>query len=124
MIQQHDSHVLNGSRYNLTLSLLLRIVPSFTAFSAVWFIVSIFKALGCIARNDVQSHRIWMVRHVGSGLGVAVQRCYVLCSARDGMSPTAQMLRFTEGIYVGFALSVAAAEVAVRCMRCSSKKLV
>ena len=110
-------------RYNRVLSVLLRMVPMFTAFSAVWFMVSIVNAIRSIARHDVQSHRVWMVRHVGSGLGVAVQRCFVLGGARDGMSPTAQMLRFTEGIYVGFALSVAAAEVAVRCMPGGSKKV-
>jgi hypothetical protein len=103
--------------YNTSLSLLLRMVPCFTSISAVWFMLCIITALRCILRHDVRSHRIWMIRHVGSGLGVAVQRCVVLVCARRGMTPTDQMLRFTEGIYVGFFLSVLAAEVAVRCIR-------
>ena len=115
--------------YTSCLAVLLRTVPTFTSISAVWFMVSIITALRCILRHDVHSHRIWMIRHVGSGLGVAAQRLAVLAGARDGMSPTHQMLRFTEGIYVGFTLSVAAAEVAVRCVRAgqpspsSSKRL-
>ena len=102
--------------YNCTLSMLLRIVPLFTAISAAWFMFSIIAALRCILRRDMYSHRIWVIRHVGSGLGVALQRCFVLVFARDGMSSTYQMLRFTEGIYVGFGLGVAAAEFAVRCV--------
>ncbi len=100
--------------YGWTLSLLIRIVPFFTAVSAAWFMFSSITALRCILRRDIYLHRIWMIRHVGSGLGVAVQRCFVLICARDGMSPTYQMLRFTEGIYVGFVLSVLIAEIAVR----------
>jgi hypothetical protein len=103
--------------YNTFLSLLLRMVPCFTSISVVWFMVCMIAALRCILRRDVHSHRIWMIRHVGSGLGVAVQRCIVLVCARDGMTSTDQMLRFTEGIYVGFFLSTLAAEVAVRCIR-------
>jgi hypothetical protein len=103
--------------YSCTMSILLRNAPYFTAISAVWFMFCIIKALRSILRHDTHSHRIWMMRHVGSGLGVAAQRCFVLISARDGMSPTYQMLRFTEGIYVGFIISVAAAELAVGYVR-------
>ncbi len=103
--------------YSRVMSLGLRGVSCFTALSAAWFLISIIAALRCIARRRVQLHMVWMMRHVGSGIGVASQRCYVLLSACDGMSPTTQMLRFTEGIYVGFALSVAAAELAVRCIK-------
>ena len=109
------------SLHNTTLSLLLRLVPAFTALSALWFMLSLAQAIRCIMHRDVNSHKMWMMRHVGSGLGVAAQRCYFLLSAAaagsGGMTATAQMLRFTEGIYVGFALSVAAAEVAVRCVQ-------
>ena len=103
--------------YNSIMMLALRGVSCFTALSAAWFLLSIITALRCIVRRDVHSHRIWMVRHVGSGIGVAVQRCYVLLTARQAMSPTYQMLRFTEGIYIGFALAVAGAELAARCMQ-------
>jgi hypothetical protein len=102
--------------YNRIMSLGLRGVSYFTALSAAWFLISIIAALRCIMRRRVQQHMVWMIRHVGSGIGVAAQRCYVLLSAYDGMSPTTQMLRFSEGIYVGFALSVAAAELTVRCI--------
>ena len=78
---------------------------------AAWFLITISLAVWHAAHRRFSQHRKWILRHIASGIWVAVQRLYVGIS--NGKTPAEQKIAFGDGAVVGVVLCCAAAELAV-----------
>ena len=98
-----------------TTHLPVHVVPHEPMFRAVaaWFVVTISLALWHAVRRRFKEHRKWILRHVASGIWVAVQRLVVVMVNSE--TPAEQKKTFGDGALIGVALTCAAAEIAVWC---------
>ena len=77
---------------------------------AVWFCLTISMAVWHATRRRLTEHRKWILRHVGSGIWVAVQRLMVVAVNAEG--PAAQKKTFGDAALFAAALTMGVAELA------------
>mmetsp|Transcript_37475 Transcript_37475/g.79847 ORF Transcript_37475/g.79847 Transcript_37475/m.79847 type:complete len:255 (-) Transcript_37475:46-810(-) len=80
---------------------------------AGWFVVTISLAVWHAVHRRFKEHRKWMLRHVASGIWVAVQRLVVAIISSE--TPAEQKKTFGDGALIGVALTCSAAEIAIWC---------
>ena len=68
-------------------------------------------ALTKAKRGEYASHQRWVLRHVGSGIWVALQRLYVITCA--GATEEEMKQNFGDGAILGAAATVLGAELAI-----------
>jgi len=90
-------------------------VPHEPVFRMVawWFVVTISLAVWHAVHRRFKEHRRWMLRHVASGIWVALQRLVVILVS--SATPADQKKTFGDGALIGVALACSAAEIAVWC---------
>ena len=76
-----------------------------------WFVLTITMAVWYATRGRFHNHRIWILRHVGSGIWISVQRLVVIMV--NAKKPENQKKTFGDGALVGVLLTCIAAEMAV-----------
>ena len=77
----------------------------------VWFLITISMAVYCAMQNKFQEHRKWILRHVASGIWVAVQRIIVI--VMNSKEAKDQKKTFGDGAVVGVMLTVVLAEISI-----------
>lgn len=92
---------------------MLPLLGFYFAFTAMWATV---KAI----QKDFVTHQRYIIRHVSSGIWVALQRLFVGFS--KGRSRHDMREAFTNGVYVGVFLSFAAGELAIYLIQKSNTK--
>ncbi len=88
-------------------------VPHEPVFRVVggWFAFTISIAAYYATQKKFETHRRWILRHVGAGIWIAVQRLVVIIV--NAKTPEGQKKTFGDGAFLGVLLTSAAAEVAV-----------
>jgi hypothetical protein len=84
-----------------------------------WFSFSMMVALYYAPQRKFSKHQEFIYRHVAAGIWVAVQRLYVF--VRDSDTLEGQKAAFGDGAFIGVALTVLGAELAIYCTRASRK---
>lgn len=84
--------------------------PVFTAVG-VWFLWTMGMAVWHAINSRTENHRAWILRHVASGIWVALQRLFVAAVRPKG--PENQKKTFGDGALIGLVLTVCAAEAAI-----------
>lgn len=88
---------------------------SFTAMKlffyglAVYFDLSLIIAVYHATKKDYVRHKIWIIRHISSGIWVALQRTYLLVRSPTALS--VQRAAFYDGAIISAVLSMIIAEV-------------
>ena len=90
----------------------LTILNYFLGSLAVYFLMTALVAARYAIRKKYTLHRAWIVRHIASGISVALQRVYVLL--RKAREPGAQRAAFYDGIIVSVVFCLLVAELYVR----------
>lgn len=78
---------------------------------AVWFTVTAALALYKAKIGKYAEHKAYVVRHIGSGIWVALQRLYVCTSTEQDLK--LQKADFGDGGIIGIVVAVLLAELAV-----------
>uniref|UniRef100_A0A7S3PVE7 Uncharacterized protein n=1 Tax=Chaetoceros debilis TaxID=122233 RepID=A0A7S3PVE7_9STRA len=52
----------------------ISVISFWECMTGAWFIYTVSESISYVRRKEIQNHQIWIVRHVASGLWVAVQR--------------------------------------------------
>jgi len=86
-------------------------VLMFMRVLAVVFLLSGVLALRAIKSGDFVTHRKWVLRHIALGLWVCPQRIYLIF--RYGATDRERKANFSDAVYVGLAVTVPAAELAI-----------
>jgi hypothetical protein len=87
---------------------------------AVYFSLSALLAWYYAVLCRFDRHRDWMIRHIASGLWVALQRLYVVV-LRRARDPAHQRAAFYDGAIVSVVFSLALAEVIIIWLRRNTK---
>lgn len=91
-------------------------IPALTFLRGVAVLWMLFAGLALHAiaiQRDFVSHRKWILRHIGMGLWIAPQRLYLIAKSPWALTLREKKEVFTDGIYVGLAITVVGAELAV-----------
>jgi hypothetical protein len=91
-----------------------RFIEAFLCLEAVWFGFTALSALDAARKRRFEVHRRWMVRHIGAGLWVSIQRFMLMVfSVVAGARNTSWHARaaFYDCAIIAILLSMSAAEV-------------
>jgi len=94
-----------------------------TTFLTAWFVLTALLAVYNAGwTKDVESHQKWIIRHIGSGLWIAVQRIVVVfCQGAGLVNGPLQMRDLFGNAAMGSVfVTVLMAEYAIRCLKDSS----
>ena len=69
--------------------------------------------------KDIQRHQQWIIRHIGSGMWIAVQRIVVMICQGAGLVSGPMMMRnlFGNAATGSVFVSILLAEIAIRCIK-------
>jgi hypothetical protein len=90
-------------------------IPSLLVVSGVlslFFFFSMVRAVQLARQKRFCEHRAWIIRHLGSGIWVALQRIYLMLV--NAQSPVAQRAAFSDGAVLSVLLTMTVAEVLAR----------
>ena len=77
----------------------------------VWFLYSLCKAVSYARSKRFHMHEVWMIRHIASGIWVAVQRLYVIYMEDENNTPAQMKLNFEVGGMLAVGLCFGLAEM-------------
>jgi len=82
---------------------------------SIWFLYTLFTAVQAARKGNIRKHERFMIRHVGSGIWVALQRLLLELVVSPFVPITRQQQRqvFGTAVQVAFLITVTLAEVAI-----------
>jgi hypothetical protein len=89
-----------------------------------WFLYTLFMGVYAISvRRDIPKHQRYMIRHVGAGIWVALQRVllFVVYAPFTPLTRSQQRRAFGDAASMAIAITIILAEVAVWCLEAANK---
>lgn len=111
MFHEHDFPQFKSNQHMSKLGLGWMPHKFLARFLAMWFSSTAIAALYFARTRDFPRHQAWVIRHVGSGIWVALQRLYVGYHAAT--SPATQKAVFADGLVLAASFTIVVAELAV-----------